>query len=356
MEKTNIIFIGDPHFQVSNIKEVDNFIDKLCKMLEEIKGDLSLIIVAGDLLHNHEKLHTTALNKSYEFLDKLRKICKTYVLVGNHDMINNQQFLTENHWMNSIKEWSNIIIVDKVRYEIINNNKFIFVPYVFNGRFQEALNTLDTGWKDSKCIFAHQEFYGCKMGAILSIDGDKWPLDYPCVISGHIHSKQTPQKNIFYPGASMQQAFGESKENIIAYLTFKESKSNYDLEEIDLCLARKKIIYLEAENLDDFIIPETEDKLKLTISGVYEEFKDFKKSKKYKKLVDRGIKINFKQKKKEILKQDEFQNSIIQDNNTYDFKNILNILVNEEKNCKVNEIYELIINNKKVNSKDLLFL
>tara|TARA_Y100000389_G_scaffold201196_1_gene243273 strand:+ start:749 stop:1819 length:1071 start_codon:yes stop_codon:yes gene_type:complete len=356
MKDTNIIFIGDPHFQVSNIKEVDNFIIKLCKILEDRKESLSLIVVAGDLLHSHEKLHTTALNKAYEFLDKLRKICKTYVLVGNHDMINNQQFLTENHWMNSIKEWDNIIIVDKVKYEIINNNKFVFVPYVFNGRFQDALNTLNIEWRDSKCIFAHQEFYGCSMGAILSVDGDKWPLDYPYVISGHIHSKQTPQENIFYSGASMQHAFGESQENIIAYLTFIESETKYKIEEIDLGLTRKKILYLDAENLEEFVLPDTKDKLKLTISGIYEEFKDFKKSKKYKKLIDKGVKINFKQKKKEVLKKEQFQNSIINDNNTYDFKNILNILVNEEKNCKINEIYELIINNKKVNSKDLLFL
>ncbi len=35
------------------------------------------------------------------------------------------------------------------------------------------------------------------MGAIESIEGDKWDHSFPLVISGHIHSEQRPQKNIF---------------------------------------------------------------------------------------------------------------------------------------------------------------
>ena len=36
------------------------------------------------------------------------------LLVGNHDYINNQQFLTNNHWMNAMKDWNNVTIIDKV--------------------------------------------------------------------------------------------------------------------------------------------------------------------------------------------------------------------------------------------------
>ncbi len=74
------------------------------------------------------------------------------------------------------------------------------------------------------CIFAHQEFYGCKMGAIESIEGDKWDHSFPLVISGHIHSEQRPQKNIFYPGSVIQHAFGESEDNGLLLLIFNGSK------------------------------------------------------------------------------------------------------------------------------------
>ena len=38
----DVLFIGDPHFQVNNIPEVDIFIDKMLKLAEEKKLDLAL--------------------------------------------------------------------------------------------------------------------------------------------------------------------------------------------------------------------------------------------------------------------------------------------------------------------------
>jgi DNA repair exonuclease SbcCD nuclease subunit len=209
----NVIAIGDQHFKVSNIKEVNLFIEKITFLIKEKKPDF--VVLLGDLLDTHERLHITPLNKAYELIDNIRKICKTYVLVGNHDMENNSVYLNDKHWLNSLKQWDNVTIVDKV----IKENNFIFVPYVFVGRFEEALNTLNEDWKNNiNCIFAHQEFKGCKMGAFDSIDGDIWDINNPNVISGHIHSNQTPQKNIYYPGSSLPVAFGESAKNIIGYV------------------------------------------------------------------------------------------------------------------------------------------
>ena len=125
---TTVLFIGDQHFKTTNIPEVELFIEKITELAENKKPDL--IILGGDLLDCHERLHTVPLNKAYELINNMRRISKTYVLVGNHDIINNQQFLTENHWLNSMKEWENTIIVDKVMTEVINESLFVFVPYV----------------------------------------------------------------------------------------------------------------------------------------------------------------------------------------------------------------------------------
>ena len=151
-----ILCIGDPHFQVSNIIEVDIFIERVTKLAKERKPDL--IICLGDLLHTHERLHTIALNKAYELLYNMKKISKTYVLVGNHDMCNNQQFLTTHHWMNGMKEWDNTVIVDTVITETIKGKKFVFLPYVYPGRFIEALNTCEDSWEDATCILLIKNF------------------------------------------------------------------------------------------------------------------------------------------------------------------------------------------------------
>ena len=75
--------------------------ERMINLATEREPDL--IIIAGDLLHTHERLHTLALNKAYEMVYVMRLIARTYVLVGNHDYIQNQQFLTSNYCMTSLQ-------------------------------------------------------------------------------------------------------------------------------------------------------------------------------------------------------------------------------------------------------------
>jgi hypothetical protein len=373
-KSVSFVVIGDPHIKIENLKEFDQFIDKLVNLIFE--KNPNFIVILGDILHNHERIHTITLNKAYEFIDRLRKITKTFVLVGNHDMISCSQFLSENHWMNALKEWDNITIVDKIVKETIfienKENTFYFAPYVPPGRFIEALNTYDTEWKNASIIFAHQEFFGCKMGAIVSVEGDKWDTSYPEIISGHIHSRQFIQNNIYYTGSAMQNAFGESEKNIIAYVTqCKDSK--YKLEEIELNLPRKKIVYMKVDDLEDYKIKNTQDEYKLSISGNYEEFKAIKKTKKFKELEKSGVKIVFKASKIETKLNDELRNELKteldnrNDNrndivneynnelNENNFEDILKVLISKEYNEDLNKDYELVIHNRVVND-DIMFI
>ena len=109
-------------------------------------------------------------------------------------------------------------------------------------RFEEALNTLQESWKTADAIFCHQEFYGVQMGAIKSLDGDKWLLDYPYVFSGHIHDRQQLQPNLYYVGSCLQHAFGESSKKTVALLNFE--KESINILEIPTNLPRKKIVYV----------------------------------------------------------------------------------------------------------------
>lgn len=341
-----VIAIGDPHFRVENIVEVETFMDKMEKLAKLENPDM--IVVLGDLLHTHEKIFTIALNKAYDFIKIMRDIAPTYVLVGNHDYIQNSQFLTENHWMNAMKDWDNVTIVDSVIYVEKRDLKFVLLPYVPNGRFQEALNTIDDDWKDADCIFAHQEFAGCKMGAIISVEGDIWPEDYPRIVSGHIHSRQTPQPNIYYTGSAMQHAFGESDKNTIPIFIFTPGKA-YNLREIDLELPRKRIVYMDMDKIDDFAPKETEDQLKITLTGNYDEFKTFKKSEKYKELTKNGTKVVFKTKK---VKESSTPDII--EPNCGGFRDILYNLVINTRDETLLEFYELVINNRRFDEDIIL--
>ena len=144
----------------------------------------------------------------------------------------------------------------------------------------------------------------------------------------------------------MQHAFGESTKNIIAHITMGEDV--YQLDEIDLKLPRKKIIYKDIADVDKWETPETEDKIKLTVSGVYDDFKALKKTKKYKQLVKSGVKIVFKPSKikdvKEVLNDDR------------EFPVILDKLINEEKNKYLFKIYQSVVNDKNVDKNDIIYL
>ena len=234
--KVRTLFIGDPHFKINNFREIDIFINQIRLCIIDNKPDL--IVVSGDILHTHERLHTLVLNKAYEFIKLLSRNCMTYILVGNHDYISNTQFLTTNHWMNAMKDWNNVVIVDKVTQLTIETSHFIFVPYVFPGRFQEALDTISIDMGKVTCIFAHQEFKGCKLGALLSEIGDVWDPKKCLIISGHIHTKHWCQTNIYYPGSPLQHSYGDSSDCIVSIVTFENKK--YNIEEIALDVPKKK--------------------------------------------------------------------------------------------------------------------
>jgi len=332
-----VICIGDPHFQVNNIQEVEMFMTKLEELIiSELPIDF--IVCLGDILHTHEKLHTTPLNKAYEFIHMLRKHAFTYVLVGNHDMISERQFLNDNHWMNGMKEWNNVKIVDRVFSNYIENQLFVFAPYVSAGRFEEALNTLsEIDWKESEIIFAHQEFAGCKMGAIISVEGDNWPVTYPQIVSGHIHSRQIPQNNIYYTGSALQHAFGESEKNIIAILNTTGDK-NYTKTEIDLGMPRKKTVYMNVEEIVSFEGHSKidSDKLRISVSGDLEKFKALKKSSKYKELVDKGVKV--------VFKKDKLPKPKLENTTSVNFRDILQEIIQRKNDSFLFSIYDKIMN------------
>lgn len=289
----SVLTIGDPHFTKDNLPDINVFITKIINIVKNEHPDF--VVILGDLLDTHGVVLSILMNKAYMFIYELSKLSEVYVLVGNHDYINNTQFLSTHHWMNAMKHWKRVHIVDTGVTCTTQYGKFIFCPYVFPGRFIEALSIIDPDWKSSRTIFCHQEFKGCKMGAITSIEGDEWDINNPFVISGHIHDKQRIQDNVFYTGSAIQHSFGESHDKTISMCYFG---SNIRIENLNLGMPTKKILYIDVDNIDNFnYTKDTEDKLRITVSGTYEQFKEFRKTKKYKNLVADGVKIVYRDKR-----------------------------------------------------------
>lgn len=289
IEGTKILVIGDPHFKVSNVRETDLMVIAILRQAKSLLPDI--IVVLGDVLDRHESIHVTPLTKSVIFLMKLSEIAPTYVLIGNHDMKNNRQFLPEEHPFVALKYVNNnrIFICDTTQSVFIKNERYVFVPYVPPGRFLEALNKVD-GWQTAKCIFAHQEFRGAQMGAIVSTEGDEWSLDNPFVISGHIHDYQELKLNILYVGTPIQHTYSDSQIKTISLFVFGDTRSQ---ERIPLGLPRKQIIRMCCANVSTYTIPENSE-LKIIISGLSAEIKAVMKHPNIEIWRKQGHKITYK--------------------------------------------------------------
>jgi DNA repair exonuclease SbcCD nuclease subunit len=317
-----LLAIGDQHFKLDNIVQVELFISKLALHLSREKYDV--IVSGGDLLDTHERLHTQCLNKAIEYLKLLSSHTKTYVLVGNHDMINPSQYLTTNHWLNVVKEWDkkyDITVVDTPVIHKDDEYSVVLCPYVPDGMFCRALDTLNTdefNWKNANLVFGHQTMDGVKMGSITAENVEEWKAEYPTMISFHVHDMQTVKSNLFYTGSCMQHSFGESvkkylwkinmnkeneEEDDSIYFFNKVGDMNIVVDKVELGVPKRKIINCTTKELEemksiDDIIPRIYRNdmyiLKIVVSGSSFDFKNLRK-KEYLKPIFSKYKVIFKQ-------------------------------------------------------------
>jgi DNA repair exonuclease SbcCD nuclease subunit len=284
-----LLLIGDLHFKASNLVEGEELVRKLIEKRDELCG-IDAIVLLGDLLDNHATVHSQAFNLVHDLLLAFQAE-NIFVLVGNHDYINNSQFLTTQHPFNVFKKWgNNIHIVDDLTEWKHKGQNFVFLPYVPVGRFMEALQKKqqfeDNGSIDY--IFAHQEFEG----SVFTDKGDEWPYETH-VISGHIHGRRnlkTPNSegtgNVFYLGSPIQHSFAETPDKAIAVLDTLTGIFEY----YPLDMPQKHTIEIDLANIDTLVLPE-KSSIRLRLKCTCSSWAVFKKSKKYKELMEAKVKV-----------------------------------------------------------------
>lgn len=222
--------IGDPHIKTKEIEYTDLMIAEIIQIAMDTRPDF--IVVLGDTLHTHDTIRGNPLSRAVEFLRELRKISFLILLIGNHDLRNNQVFIAEGdtaeHPFTALHEWDNTIVCDVAKTFTFKGVTFCGVPYVPNGKYREAIKDVDSSV--IRAFFSHQEFRGVKytLDGDASEDGDLWSLDDPLNICGHIHEAQILGKrhptdtlgNLIYVGTPIQQDHGANPDKGISIFTF----------------------------------------------------------------------------------------------------------------------------------------
>ena len=335
-----VFVIGDPHLKQTKIQRGNEFIKKVVTTAKELKP--TFIVILGDVFDKFESVNVHVIKMVTNMFKLLSKISPVIVLVGNHDYINNSQFLTDNHALLPFAEWENIWIIDQPQQMEFNDKTFVFCPYVPPGRFMDAMKVLvsnDVVWDISDCIFAHQEFKGCHMGRITSKNGDEWHEDYPPVISGHIHDEQHIG-NVHYPGSPIQHSFAEKSERYVWCVTFDED-SEMDIEKIDLELPKMLIHRVNVEKLlgmkeQKLLKQINQDCVKIVIKDVEGEIKRFKRSKMYSTLSGYDVELSFD------MINDENRDLIVSETDERtNYSSVLKELV-KTKDIKIQEEYKAV--------------
>ena len=297
---TECLAIGDPHFKPNNLKYARQMADKVWKLA--VDKNPRFIVILGDTLHTHEKINMFAQKEAVKFILKLSSEFETYLLIGNHDRPDNDHYLTDAHPFTGLKDTiSNLTVVDKGLVKEIDGKKIVFMPYVPDGRFDEALRTLDVDPEDLtgvSMIFAHQTFKGAKKGAKIAGEDDspvdEWSLDRPPVISGHIHDFDYLQPNLIYTGTPFQHAFGDRDDKTVSLVTIAES--GFEHERVPLDLPVRRTFRVKPQDVPTFKPPVVDDPslVRIVITGTQGDIRTAIKSGFTKAWSTSGYKVAFK--------------------------------------------------------------
>lgn len=301
-----ILCVGDPHFKGTHIEESNQMVNGVLYVIDTERPDM--VIIMGDVLDKHDIINLKPFVRAVEFIKECAKRALTYVLIGNHDRLNNQDFMSNIHPFAGLSV-PNCEVVDHTMLRVIQGLVFTFVPYVPPGRFLEALSIVDTvvvdetiviaptdtipshvSWRDSIMLFAHQEFKGCTIGTKTSEEGDVWPKEYPLVISGHIHEFQM-NDNVIYVGTPYQHTFGESSDKALMLIDTDQMTQ----VRIPLNIPVKMTIKFSAkEYLKDAKSIVIDGRLRIIVEGSHAEIKPLLNTPITQQLRSKGVKVEFR--------------------------------------------------------------
>lgn len=280
--KMKYLVVGDPHYKDTNTEETEILELEVTRLVTELQPDK--VVLLGDLL---DKYKLRSYCRAVSWLYKLAGMLPVVVLIGNHDRVDNQDYLSDVHPLTGIRGVDNLVIISKVT--MIDDA--LFVPYVPKERFFEAITTCDI-IEEPSVIFAHQDLQGCGV----SVE-ETWTCA-TLVVSGHIHTRTLLQDgkrvedldscNVYYPGAPLQHNFNDSDHRVVALITTFDGQAT--ISEHKLYVPTKRVITITQES-DLSSVTGADKYTRIDVVGSTEECLKLKKSKQVTEAQLRGVVI-----------------------------------------------------------------
>ena len=230
---TKIIACSDIHIPqlkgIDEIKEIlSRFLTECKKIVENEDGPENVrIVVAGDIFHNKNQITPESIMAANWFFSELDKICKTFIVIGNHDfLMNNTGRVDSLSPLFEIGSYKQVYFLDKelgLQSGIYKDDNIAWCLYSsftgFNTPEIEMFREADSGTSNPADVYVGV-IHGDVTGAITTTtrvteNGLDPGIFDGCdfVIAGHIHKRQEIKKNgvrIVYCSSIRQRDMGES--------------------------------------------------------------------------------------------------------------------------------------------------
>lgn len=230
---TKIIACSDIH--IPSLKGIDEIKETLSVFIEKCKKIVKdedcpenvRIVVAGDIFHNKITITNESILCAHWFFSELDKICKTFIVIGNHDfLMNNTGRVDSLSPLFEISSYKQVYFLDKeldLKSGVYNDDNIAWCLYSsFTGFNTPDINVhkeSQKGVKNAPEIYVGV-IHGDVNGAITTTNRvtenglDPGIFDgCDFVIAGHIHKRQEIKKNgvpIVYCSSIRQRDMGES--------------------------------------------------------------------------------------------------------------------------------------------------
>lgn len=266
-----IIACADLHFRqnkgLDEQKEVfSNFIEQ-CKEIVEREGKDSVrIAVAGDVFDNKLAITNESILAVHWFLSELNKICKTIVIAGNHDLLqNNLERIDSITPIFEIGDLKNVVYLDRelgYKSGCYEDDNVVWCLYsIFDGFNSPCIKAERVRFENENKIYV-----GLVHG---DINGAVSPTNYATghglnagifedcdlVIAGHIHMHQEIKENgvkIVYCSSLRQKDFGERRsEHGFVLWDLTDEDGFYDYEYVETPNENGGFFKFSINSLDD---------------------------------------------------------------------------------------------------------
>ena len=210
--------------KATHMKEkINNLVKQVIEDVKPFKRDEVRIIIVGDIFESKIRVSNEARSMFHTLLNLFDKIAVTYVVAGNHDMLQNnrdgEDSITPTFQIKNA--YKNVRFLDKeLNYQSgqINDDNVIFALFSMFDDFKDPnIKGLKKENPDKRIIAL---YHGDTVGSVTDvghvsdngIDTDLFS-ECDCVMAGHIHKFQEIRSNgvpLVYSGSIFQKDFGEN--------------------------------------------------------------------------------------------------------------------------------------------------